>query len=37
MTPGRGRLILDPTPAPNKKVPRPLVQGLLKALLERLT
>ena len=30
-------LLLDPTPPPIEGVPRPLVQGILKALLERLT
>ena len=30
-------LLLDPTPPPIKNVPKPLVQGFLKALLERLT
>lgn len=30
-------LLLDPTPPPIEGVPRPLVQGFLKALLERLT
>jgi len=29
-------LLLDPTPPPIKNVPKPLVQGFLKALLERL-